>query len=214
MEQIQKMSLFPEKWKLEWCFGLYLFPVGYAFNFFGLWINLRSPKKPLTSEYEGWYISYKENVLLTNWGTKAANFFMPWDLVLTKCDVLTRDQAWSKYQFQKFPHFSKMMNPSFFNDERAMFESPYRYLTRKNTVQVTTAWFYVTRSEFRWRLLSRLKIGKVKTRIELRILFKSPVGEGIGTWKGGVRRCTWEIVAEDQNPFHALSRMSMTRKFE
>lgn len=204
---------FPEPWKPELCFGLYLFAMGYAFNFFGLWIKFGFSHKQLESEYEGWYVSYKNSTLMLNWGTKAANFFMPWDLVMTKCDVLTRDQTWSKYRFQKFPHFSKLMNPNLFNDDRAMFEAPYRYLTKNNKVQATTAVFYVTRSAFKWRILKSLPIGTTKTRIDLRIVFKSPIGEHVGTWRGGTQRAIWEILDCDQSPFHALNRMNRERKF-
>lgn len=205
---------FPEPWRPELCFGLYLFTMGYAFNFFGLWIKFGFTPKALESEYEGWYASYKNRTLMLNWGTKAANFFMPWDLIMTKCDVLTSDQTWSKYEFQKFPHFKKLMNHNQFNDDRAMFESPYRYLTRKNKVQSTTACFYVTRSSFKWRILAKSKLGTTKTRIDLRIVFKSPIGENVGNWRGGTQRAIWEVFTEDSSPFAALNRMERTRKFE
>lgn len=205
---------FPEPWKPELCIGLYLFTMGYAFNFFGLWIKFGFKHKPLESEYEGWYISYKNSTLMLNWGTKAANFFMPWDLVMTKCEVFTKDQTWGKYEFQKFPHFNKLMNPSLFRDDRAMFEAPYNYLTRKNTVQTTTACFYVTRSSFKWRILRFSRFGKTKTRIDLRIMFKSPIGEGVGSWRGGTQRAIWEVLDCDNHPFQSLTRMQKERKFD
>lgn len=204
---------FPEPWNPEICFGLYLFTIGYAFNFFGLWIKFGFQPKPLESEYEGWYVSYKNSTLMLNWGTKAANFFMPWDLVLVKCDVLTQDQNWSAYIPQKLPHHSKLMNNNEFKDERAFFEAPYRYLTSKNKVQATTAWFYVTRSFFKWRIFARSRFGSIKTRIDLRITFKSPIGDHVGQWRGGVQKAIWEVLDIDSSPFDALNRMNRERKF-
>lgn len=205
---------FPEPWKPEICLGLYLFEMGYGFNFFGLWINLGKSKKQMTSDYEGWYVSYKNSTLMLNWGTKAANFFMPWDYVMEKCDVLTKDQTWGQYIYQKLPHFSKLMNPSMFNDERAMFEAPYTYVTRDKRIQKTTACFYVTRAVFKWRLPLFSKLTPKKTRIDLRIRFKSPIGEYVGKWRGGTQQAIWEVVAEDASPFHALSRMQLKKRFD
>lgn len=203
---------FPEKFKPELAFGLYLFASGYAFNCFGLWIKLGFNHKPLDTDYRGWFISLSNNYLMLNWGTKNISMWTPWDYVLVKADVLTIDQNWGAMKKQDLPHFSKLMDHGRFKDERAMFKAPFNYLTRSNTVQTTECCFYVTRGFFKWRVLTRASFGKVKTGIHLNITFKNPVGEGVGSWRGGLRKAVFEMTDKDSNPFAALTRMQLEKR--
>jgi hypothetical protein len=72
----------------------------------------------------------------------------------------------------------------------------------------------VTKSEYKWRIFAKKKIGPSKFSHEINVTFKNEIGEGVGTWRGGRTGGTFEIFAEDKgNPFKTLHRVNMTKRF-
>jgi len=87
----------------------------------------------------------------------------------------------------------------------------YAYTRKNGGVQNVTATYYVSRMEWRCRWLKWLPWPrKISTSID--VAFSDEVGEGSGSWKGGVLGCGYELLPEE-TPLGCLRRMERERKF-
>lgn len=207
---------FPEKIKLTPKIGLYLFESGYSILLFGLWIKLGfNARKPKDGMCEAWALAYNsdERCVVVNYGLNNKVFYMPWDLIRVECEVLTNQATFAPFIIEEHPHFNKMLDIGKYRDDRAMFEAPFAYVTKKGEAQKTRAIFYVTTSVFKWKIFSKSGFGPAKVTREINVTFKNEIGEGVGTWRGGKKGGTFEMTAEDATPFHTLHRINMTKRF-
>jgi len=89
--------------------------------------------------------------------------------------------------------------------------APYRYVRRSGEVQERTATFYAERCEHRYNWLRWLPFPR-RIKSSISVEFNDEVGEGTGSWKGGVTGCGYDML-DDELPLECLRRMESERKF-
>lgn len=87
-------------------------------------------------------------------------------------------------------------------------QHPYRYVLRSGEIQDRIATIKPER-----RLWTRPWLPHKRESRCINIDFNNEVGEGAGSWKGGVMSCSAELLPDDK-PVDALRRMERERRFE
>ncbi len=89
--------------------------------------------------------------------------------------------------------------------------APYAYTLHDGTTQKRIADYYLERREWRWRWLMGLPWPRL-IRTSLWVTFNDEIGEGTGSYKGGVTGCGFDLLP-GETPAEALARMERTRVF-
>lgn len=87
----------------------------------------------------------------------------------------------------------------------------YVYKRRSGEQQKVTATYYVDHAEWRWRWLKWLPFPR-KTSTSIIVDFSAEVGEGSGSYKGGVLGCGYEM-KPGESALECLRRMEAERTF-
>lgn len=140
-------------------------------------------------------------------GRKRKCFYLPWSMDWVRTSTLRRDGTWE--------HETKGNTKNFYEGkwkEILMEESyPFRYVRENGEVQDRVATVRVEEREWRPKWFKWTKAFREISR-SLDISFNEEVGEGRGTWKGGVIWCNSKILP-GETVLEALRRMEQTRKF-
>lgn len=120
-------------------------------------------------------------------GHKRKVILMPWALDWYRTSILQYDGSWSDaYRSDQLVGVHKQ------NDLSWKETYPYEYVTKSGEVQKTYATLYVSEREwrphwFKWTRMFR------KTKRTIDVDFKDEIGEDVGSWKGGVVGCDYEM---------------------
>lgn len=184
---------------------LCLFEEEYSLDLFGYFIPLPFMDRWHREPYEimeSWGVYHHERAIWFTWGHRSWCFHLPWDFTHIKHEVRRPDGSWVPYvgsYEDKEP------------DGRWTETYPYRYVLESGEVQERMATVYVERREWRWRWFSWLP-WPAKKRTYIDVAFNDEVGEGTGSWKGGVLGCGTDL-KKGETPLDALRRMERERKF-
>lgn len=185
--------------------GLDLFEEGYCADIFGFLIALpfldRWRREP-HDIMERWSVYYFERSIWLCWGRHSKAIHMPWDWNHIKHEVQRPDGTWVKF-VGCWEHKE--------SDGRWQASYPYRYVLKSGEVQNRTATVYVDRREWRWKCLRWLPLF-AKKRTSLNVDFDEEVGEGTGSWKGGVVGTGIDLL-RGETPEQALRRMERDVRF-
>lgn len=145
-------------------------------------------------------ISYHGRCIFLNWGKKLKAIYMPWFLTLVRYQVKNKNGNWNDYIFHTEG-----------DDGRYKETYNYKYTLKSGEIQKRLATIYECKMEWRWRLLKRMPFPRLVKKY-INIDFDDEVGEGTGSWKGGVVGCGYEILP-GESMYCALKRMERERKF-
>jgi len=148
-------------------------------------------------------LKYHDCGLWWNWRTKYWVFHMPWDYVHVRhtilkpdgsilCDADELERAWEPPEEVKETH-------------------DYIYVLKSGEIQNRKATIYGEEREWRWRWLKKLPYPRMIQRT-INVNFDAEVGEGTGSWKGGVLGTGHEW-RHNETMKQALDRMQAEAKF-
>jgi hypothetical protein len=140
-------------------------------------------------------------------GKKSTVIELPWYLTFYRKSILMKDNTWVTECGRKDKKFK---NPTV-KEHIKVYTTDYMYTLKNGEVQNVLATVVVDEMEwrpkwFRWTSL----FSKVRKSID--ITFSEQVGEGAGSWKGGVLGCSYEMLGQE-NALGTLMRMQENRKF-
>lgn len=200
-------------------FSLWLIPLSFIFLFFGwgkVFLKLPfdsgmgdecdSPQYGLNTYKTGSNAVADE--VWFYWGKKREHKNLPWALNWYRTSVLLKDGSWETEK--------KGDKKNFYEDEwkqRQWSEQyEYTYTLRSGEVQKLPTTIYVEEREWRrqgWMWCSLFNSVNKKIDVD----FTEEVGEGRGSWKGGVLGCGYSI-KKGETPLECLKRMEQERKFD
>jgi len=160
----------------------------------------------------GWYSDDSEWIpesFMWAKGSRTRFIALPWSLNWYRTSYLMMGRKW-------FDEVLKTTDETFsdeFKSNRWRIEVPYRYVLKDGTVQDVTATVMVSESE--WRRLfffPRMKWWRLVRRM-IDVEFSAEVVEGVGDWKGGTTRCSYELL-HGESELDCLRRMERERKFK
>lgn len=180
-------------------------------------IFITLPLKPLDRPMrdvmlESWGFSFSRgphvfDSVHLNWGHRVKIVRMPWSWE----EVKGTHQVWTNIGWRPY-QFAWVGNEKTTPDGRHFWTFPYRYRLRNGTLQERTATMHVERREYRWRALPWLPWPRMRSQW-ISVDFDQEVGEGTGSWKGGVTGCSEDMLPGEE-PRSTLWRMERTRRFE
>ena len=144
-------------------------------------------------------LGYHDSGLWWNWENKSWVFYMPWDWKFYSSDVRNEAGEWVPY-----------ISPHNGDDGRYKEVHTFLYKLKNGKIQECQATIYAERREWRWRWLSKLPFPR-KVRQSINITFSEEVGEGSGSWKGGVLGCGYDMLP-GESMFQTLFRMEKERE--
>lgn len=148
------------------------------------------------------------------WWRKMLYRDFPWALAWRSTEVLTdglREAIWR--EDRKSRRVGDTFESMREQDKAAKSVSstlPYRYVLKDGTVQDVLATIHLERREWRARWYPVIPIKKSCTTIAVN--FSAEVGEGTGSWKGGVLGCGYDLNGSE-TAVECLRRMERERKF-
>lgn len=172
------------------------------------WTDECDPPKWGVAIHNNTFWIYKGGKGNMHGGNKWWTAYMPWSLQWVRTSVLLKDQEHWIIETAK-------ARKSFYKDEyKKLFwrESyPYTYTLKSGKIQNRNASIELWEREWRWHWFRWLKwTRQIQRTIEVE--FDAEVGEGTGSWKGGVLGCNYSIL-ENETPLECLRRMERDRKF-
>lgn len=142
-----------------------------------------------------------------NGGNKWWTMYMPWSFQWVRTSALRKDGTWE--------HSKKGNDKSFWEDkwkDVLLIEThPYTYKLRSGEIQERLATIKVKEREWRWHWMKWSPFPRKISR-DIDVSFNEEVGEGTGSWKGGVTGCGYPI-KKGETPLECLRRMEAERKF-
>lgn len=134
-------------------------------------------------------------------GYKVTIVKLPWSKKILKKEHLLKHGAW----------LTENRRLSFYEDDWKdvldIEHHDYKYTLLSGKVQ------HVTATVYQMRVYSKSWFGLWKTcERYLEIKFSEGIGEGTGSWKGGVLRCSYKML-KGETSYDALKRMESERKF-
>lgn len=188
-------------------------PPHYSLNVRAFWVSvwislpfLRRFAYDPSDMMDSWGFSYssEDGALFLRWGARCKILTMPWrEWRQVAHEVRREDGSWvpfvGSWEHDKAP------------DGRHVEQHPYRYLLRSGEKQEVTASVSVER---RVRRLKWLRWTRLFQRVtySIDVNFSDEVGEGRGSWKGGVLGCGWDLRPRE-TALQCLRRMEQERRF-
>lgn len=140
-------------------------------------------------------------------GKKVKLYDLPWALDWFRTSHLKKDGDW--LHETRGHHLDTW--ESKYDDILFIEKHPYKYITNDGTEQNCIATIKVREMEWRWKWFMWLKLTR-KIRKSIDIDFSQQIGERVGSWKGGVLGCGYDI-KKNETPLECLRRMEKERKF-
>lgn len=195
--------------------NLYLTPISILFLFWG-WgsIYLRLPfDTGMNNECENpeyGLMTYGNPVdqLWVFWGKKRKHIELPWSLQWHRTSLLLKDGTWENEKRGD----RKQFYDSKWDSVKFSETYPYTYTLKSGEKQNVNAEITVETREWRRNWLPFTQLFN-KTSKDIKIEFDQEVGEGAGSYKGGVLGCGYEM-KPNETPLQTLQRMSKERKFD
>lgn len=140
-------------------------------------------QRPGTEDWIACYgFSFVMGSLHLNWRTRCKVVYMPWGWEVVRQSVLRQDQTIWRDQPKAFADRLHEGNlPAELIEQHR-----FNYLRYSGEVQSCMATIYGEEHECRWRALKAFSWGPKRIGREIRITFSAEMGEGAGSWKGGV----------------------------
>jgi hypothetical protein len=141
------------------------------------------------------------------WGRKVYFFEMPWSLQWVRTSILLKGDTWVDETKQNTIFFCKISWDSL------KWTARYPYTNTKENGDIQFTYAKVTLEEREWRpkwFKWTTLFSKVKRSID--VTFEREIGEGEGTYKGGVTGCGYDMIP-NETPIQCLMRMQEQRKF-
>jgi hypothetical protein len=177
---------------------------------FGIYIFISNKYNQNLWDPKGFEISYYSDSpsIYVRYNQKYNFIYLPWSLEWYRTSVLKKDGEWE--------HETKGNRKDLYDKEKwkdVLFSEThdYTYITKSGDVQKVKATLRVKIMEWRRRgwMWSKFN-GLVKKEIE--VDFSEDIGEGRGTYKGGVVG-TGYIMLENETPLQTLRRMEREKPF-
>lgn len=139
------------------------------------------------------------------WGRKRTKMVeMPWSWKHIKTLVMLKNGEWVR-KYTKLGDRNIWVKKEEFHTE----SYPYSYTLHGGKKQQATATITLSESHCKWRwFLPR----PYRARRYININFDKEMGEGAGSWKGGVLGCSYDM-RPNESPLDTLRRMEQERKF-
>lgn len=149
------------------------------------------------------------------WWKKSHSWYWPWELRHHLTEILKPQfgipsSYWPVVWNDKGKNFMDSYDERKKAEESVSQSHPYTYHRKNGEIQNVTATIHVERMTWRARWWPFIPIKKVSTSIDVR--FSSEVGEGTGSWKGGVVGCGHEMLPFE-SPIDTLRRMEKEVRF-
>lgn len=142
------------------------------------------------------------------WGKKYKVISFPWNPKWYRTSILLKDGSWEhEYKGDRKEFYNKEWKEKQWSEQYE-----YTYVLRSGEVQKVPTTIYVEEREWRrqgWMWCSLFNSVNKKIDVD----FTEEVGEGRGSWKGGVLGCGYSI-KKGETPLECLKRMERERKFD
>jgi hypothetical protein len=173
-----------------------------------LFVHLPIKTGRIECESPRYGVYYLDQNLVFCLGKKNKFFPMPWSLHWVRTSALRKDcVGWE--------HETRGNKKNFWNKkwENVLWieKYPFKYVKKNGEVQNRIATVKVEEKEWRWRCFTWFNFPKKISRTII-VNFDGEIGEGAGTWKGGVVGCGYEI-KDGETPLDCLRRMEREREF-
>jgi hypothetical protein len=140
-------------------------------------------------------------------GNKWWTVHAPWSWQWVRTSYLRKDCSWE----HEFRGDKRMLHRAIWDHLWWTETHPYKYILKSGEAQERQATLKVEEMEWRWHWFKWLKYpSKISTTISVE--FDNEVGEGTGSWKGGVTGCGYEL-RRGESPLNCLRRMERERIF-
>jgi hypothetical protein len=189
------------------------YPLRLTMSFLGFYLSINIGNE-LSDNYNyndndsswGFYYYVDTHDFVIRNGKKSKYIPMPWALTWVRTSMLKKNGEWEhEVKGNRKDFYEEKWNDILFSETH-----PYKYKLKSGKVQNTLATIKVKEMEWRrvgwkWSKMGRL----VRKTIE--VDFKNELGEGSGSWKGGVVGCGYEML-KNETPLDTLKRMERDRK--
>jgi hypothetical protein len=172
--------------------------------FFSLYLKapMLIKQRPGTEDWNASYgVSYHSRAFQFSWRTACKIIHLPWDW-----DHVRHTYLWPDGRVHHHCARGEWQTP-----EEIKSSHPYTYVRESGEVQHRIATIYGDEREWRWRWFKWLPWPR-RTCRSVGVDFDQEVGEGTGSWKGGVLGCSTEW-KKGETQLQALRRMERERKF-
>lgn len=200
-----------------WAMAICKFHEHWSIHFFCFWLTLWEATVPPYEMMEswGWFYDPDLSYMRLTWGRRGKFIYMPWSWDHCRTEVMLEDGSFVPYERFKVakgsPHPSILETPEPPSRYCAVF--PYRYVRDSGEIQDRIATVTGERRTWCWKARPfRWLRWPAKRSTSILVEFSVEVGEGTGSWKGGVMGCGWDL-RPDETPEQCLRRMESERRF-
>lgn len=188
-------------------FDLFFFSLTLILPFRNKWTDEYDPPKWGIAYHNQTFWIYKGGKVNMKGGNRWWTFHMPWSLDWVRTSALRKDNTWE--------HERKGDRKDFYKDKwnKILWNEtyPYNYILESGEVQKVKATVRVEEREWRRKAFKWMPLfNRISRTIDIN--FNKEVGEGTGSWKGGVLGCSYKLLP-NETPFECLKRMEKDRKF-
>jgi hypothetical protein len=189
------------------------------YGHFSLYIHLGYPSIYLKLPYfkrepkdggmiDKWGFNFNTDFLHLNFGPNRGMVIdLPWSWSFVSHSVLQEDGTWTTDYYRDTP---KMKTDDI--RAHAQYEKhPYTYTPRYGATHTVQAAITTEKYEWRMKWLRRIPIFR-KIRRCIDVNFEREIGEDVGSWKGGVIGCGYDMLP-NETALDTLRRMERERKF-
>ena len=185
------------------------------------WVFITLPFKTSKPSDKNYGVYFLDRAFWFPWGSKIHKIEMPWAWVWKRRSVLSMESVWPvddrrlKKRKLLWIHSSPGNRLSFWREEyKPLFWERlqiFSYTLQDGEEQITKAHIRVEEFEHRWKILSWCPwFARIERYIDIR--FDDPVGEGVGTYKGGVYG-TGMKMKEGEHPIDTFKRFEEKAEF-
>ena len=141
------------------------------------------------------------------WKRKTYFYYMPWSLDWVRTSILLKDETWVHETKKNRKDFYKVT----WDELRWINKYPYTYIKNNGDIQFAIATVKVSEIEWRPKWFKWTKVF-AKIRKSIDVEFDREIGEGEGSYKGGVLGCGHNML-KNETPLQCLLRMQDEVRF-
>lgn len=203
-------------------FSLWFLPLSIIFLFYGwggiyLCLPFDTGKNNESESPEYGIMTYTNGELIDElwlvWGNRRNHIELPWKLVWSKTSTLLKDGRWfDETKNNTLDWVGKDYGSYEWLEENKQKEVyPFTYTLKSGKKQETEATITTRKRVWRRKALQFTNLFS-DTFKDIDINFKDEIGEGVGSWKGGVLGCSYGM-KPGETPLQTLQRMEKERRF-
>ena len=155
----------------------------------------------------GYGFSFTDTGLHLHWGKHTKVLWYPWSWDFYKRWELVEGGSYAQGR-EFWVEVPRRMNHGQLATKHT---ADYSYTRKSGEKQQVTATYYVDLMEHRWRWLAWLPFPSRRAKC-ISVEFSAEVGEGAGSWKGGVLGCGYDM-RPGESALECLRRMERERRF-